>query len=234
MRPNQPRPFVFVHRLDQSTTSLRALLPTTALVPPPAAFPTRAASQHNTTTLTRSPTHASPPPRHTPRRHVSPPASEPPLLPGCSACPSILPRPIPPVTNQHRPISGSPLPRIPIPCRFRPNPRQGPRSPSRCPHHQRFCRRLHTQAVDVGTSLAQPKEEDQRHTHVKRQHSQQPTSTPTRPSHPDALKLDTTRSEYTASAKPLASVASIDRTSSQLSESAVWRLRAGGRNAQSA
>lgn len=64
-------------------------------------------------------------------------------------------------------ISGSPLPRIPIPCRFGPDPRQGPRSSS-CPLPlpPAPCRLHHKQPVDVGPSLAQPEEEVQHIPHL--------------------------------------------------------------------
>ena len=83
--------------------------------------------------------HATLPPLH----HVSPPANTRLLLLAVKPAqriPSIIPPAPYTACHQHRTISGSPLPRIPIPCRFRPYPRQGPRSPSRCHHRQRLCR----------------------------------------------------------------------------------------------
>jgi hypothetical protein len=210
------------------------------IIPPRAGAESQPASQrsqHSTTTTTRPVNPLLPLQRHArhapPRCHVSPPATS--ILPVAALAHSSINPPAPyTASNQHRTISGSPLPRIPIPCRFRPSHRQGPRSPSHCHHHLRRLCRYPIQAVDVGTSLAQPEEEDQRHTHLKPHHNYQASSTPTRTPHPDALTSNKRPLEYTAFAtlRPPASVAPIDSTLSQTSESVLGRLRAGGSKAK--
>ena len=123
--------------------------------------------EHNTSRIS-SATHATlpPPPLHprersSQRTTLSSPSPRP-----KDPSPSFLPRPIPPVTNTALFLALR-CRAYHSPARFRPYPRQGPRSPSPSHHHcQRLCR-LHTSPVDVGTRLAQPEEEDQRHTHLK-------------------------------------------------------------------